>query len=571
MALRVTQQNIEVLSDGSGGKLRVTQQYIEVMGTPGAAPSVTDTLALTDSATETLVPGGTTFTKSVTDTMGLSGVATEIVDHARSAADTLGIADAATNVVVRNTSVSDILALSGSASATDFPVQAAANALGLTDSVVTFGDKRASVFDVLALTDAATLPMKSVEASNDLSILSDAAVASGITSVSAADTLAFSQSLANGIILVSVSNAMSLVQTPYAGQNISASASSSVAFTQSDTPGIYFASGSDVLAFLEDVLGDIEGTPVRVINDPMSLLQSVSASIHEFVRSLGLDPPDLLHLTHSVQIGRPIGVSVTSLLSLASIPDQRQGIANVTVNDLLNLQDITGRVLFGTAADALTLTQAAFRRFFASNALGITDAVLAKVAKPLSHDLGLTDAATRVFIANRSFADALGLISSVAAFISHKGALCQYAPYIGDGPGISIPATMPTLGNAKVTLTYPFVSPTTTLALRNPQFGNVDRLVFDRINRETRGGTLIMFVDPKWPKQQVMNLTFAALTKTMKDSLLALLNASVGQDIGYLDHENRQWKGIVLTPEATIQNDSRDGYTVTFEFEGTLQ
>jgi alkyl hydroperoxide reductase subunit AhpC len=123
----------------------------------------------------------------------------------------------------------------------------------------------------------------------------------------------------------------------------------------------------------------------------------------------------------------------------------------------------------------------------------------------------------------------------------------------------------------KLTLTYPFVSPTRTVVLRNPQFGNVDRLAFDRINRETRGGTLIMFADATWPKQQTMNVTLTALNRQQKENLLDFLSTSVGQDIGLLDHENRLWKGIVLTPDATINNDSRGGYTITLEFEGVLQ
>ncbi len=569
MALRVTQQNVEVLSEATGGKVRVTQFYIEVIGEVGAAPVISDALSLSQSATETLVPGG--IPASGSNSMSLSDSATQVRARPGSATHSLGVTDAATNVVDRQVSGSNSLAFSQSATETDFPVQPAANALALTDSVTTFGDKRASAADTLSLGDSATLPSINVEASSDLSVLSDSAVQTGLTQVSAADSLAFTQSLTNGIIFVSVSQAMSLVQTPYAGQNITASASSAVAFTQDEAPGIDFAAASDALAFAQIVLGDLQGAPTRFVNDPLALTDAASGVIHDFVRSLGLDPPDLLHLTHTVKVGRPWYVSASDILSLASIPDQRQGIANVSVSHFLDLQDITGRVQFRTASDTLTLTQAAFRRFFATSILSLTDAVLVKLVKPLNDDLGLTDLATRVFVANRSFSHNLGLASSVAVFISHNGVLCQYAPFIGDGPGTAIPATMPTLGTAKVTLTYPFVSPTSTLVLRNPQFGNVDRLAFDRINRETRGGTLIMFVDPKWPKQQVMNVTFAALTRAMKDSLLTFLAASIGKDIGYLDHENRQWKGIVLTPEATIQNDSRNGYTVTFEFEGTLQ
>src|SRR5262249_4718973 len=148
---------------------------------------------------------------------------------------------------------------------------------------------------------------------------------------------------------------------------------------------------------------------------------------------------------HSVVAGAPKSVSAADVLSLANIATQHQGVANVSVADFLGLQQSAGQVFFASASSTLTLTHAAFRRFFASHNLGLTDAVLAKIAKPLEHDLGLVETIGRVLVFNRTFTDNLGLNSSVAAFITHSGILCQYAPFIGAGPGAAIPATMPVL------------------------------------------------------------------------------------------------------------------------------
>ncbi len=572
MALRVTQQSVDVLSEATGGKLRVTQFYVEVLGTPGAELSVSDPMSLTHSATEVDIPAGSNISASASSTATISDAATERLDPGRSISDPMSLTSVATEVIDHVTqSVTSTLALSGAAVETDLPIQSASNAMALTDSAVPTGDRQVSASNTLALTDAATLPQVSASASSDLSGLTDSAVATGIVAVSPSHTLAFTQDLTNGVILVSVNSAMSLVQTPYAGQNVIASASSAMAFTQGETPGIYFASGSDVLAAIDEALGDTGTNTTRFLTDPMSLTQSATAVITDFIRSLGLDPPDLLRLLHTVQVAGPKLVSVSDVLGLTNIPSQHQGIANVTIHDFLNFQHITGRALSASAADVLTLSQIAFRRMTANDVLFLTQTASGFIARPGVSILALTDAVSRIFVAHRSLTDNLGLNSSVAAFLDDARVRCQYHPFIGGGPGTSIPATMPTLGNAKVTLTYPFVSPSTTLVLRNPQFGNIDRLSFDRINRETRGGTLIMFVDPKWPKQQVMNVTITALKRSQKDALLAFFNTSIGQDIGYLDHENRLWRGIILTPEAIITNNDRGGYTVTFEFEGTLQ
>ena len=76
MALRVTQQSVDVLSDGDAGKLRVTQFYIEVLGEPGDAPAVSQAMALTHSATQTLVPGG--IPASGNSTLSLSDSASQL-------------------------------------------------------------------------------------------------------------------------------------------------------------------------------------------------------------------------------------------------------------------------------------------------------------------------------------------------------------------------------------------------------------------------------------------------------------------------------------------------------------
>jgi hypothetical protein len=110
---------------------------------------------------------------------------------------------------------------------------------------------------------------------------------------------------------------------------------------------------------------------------------------------------------------------------------------------------------------------------------------------------------------------------------------------------------------------------TDSVTLRAPTFGNKDRLAFNRVQRETRGGTLIVYADPIWPKIQTLVLTFTALRKPETEDLADFINDYVGQEIGLIDWEKRYWRGVV-NPEIQVIEDSWNSYTVNLEFEGEL-
>jgi len=134
---------------------------------------------------------------------------------------------------------------------------------------------------------------------------------------------------------------------------------------------------------------------------------------------------------------------------------------------------------------------------------------------------------------------------------------------------VSFQLTTACLGDG-IILTYPFDSPTHTITLRNPDFGNLDRLEFTRINRESRGGTLIVFRDEDWPIAERQSYQFSSLSRSHIIHLHDFLSASLGQEIGLLDHENRQWKGVILNPEADTAQQGRESFIAQFDFEGDL-
>ena len=136
------------------------------------------------------------------------------------------------------------------------------------------------------------------------------------------------------------------------------------------------------------------------------------------------------------------------------------------------------------------------------------------------------------------------------------------------------PATLvwsPVAGVAAGTLVYPAAPPYSDwLTLRSPDLGNKDRLQFNRITRETRGGTLIVFADPLWPKVQVQVLSFSGLNETEARGLLDFMTTHLGLEIGYVDWEQRLWTGVITNTTEPMVQDGRGMYTASFEFEGEL-
>lgn len=103
---------------------------------------------------------------------------------------------------------------------------------------------------------------------------------------------------------------------------------------------------------------------------------------------------------------------------------------------------------------------------------------------------------------------------------------------------------------------------------RRPIIGNTDELSFQRVNRRTRGGDLVLFRDPDWPKTEVLSLTFDFDTDAEAHRLLNFIKASIGTNMTYRDHENRVWSGVIQNPDAEIVQIGRFSFRLTVLFEG---
>lgn len=105
---------------------------------------------------------------------------------------------------------------------------------------------------------------------------------------------------------------------------------------------------------------------------------------------------------------------------------------------------------------------------------------------------------------------------------------------------------------------------------RRPIFGNSDQISFQRVNRRSRGGDLIIFRDAEWPKTEQLHLTFDFQEESDYRRMIDLVVATVGKIIRYRDHENRLWEGVIANPEVEASQVSKNSWVIPIVFEGDL-
>lgn len=264
----------------------------------------------------------------------------------------------------------------------------------------------------------------------------------------------------------------------------------------------------------------------------------------------------------------PYRVAVHHVLAFA----QNGVLDEYTIKQGLGFVDAAGQMKSVTVSQTLVFVDEAIHKIEGDNTLVFVQTATGAKGTEVEQSLLFIDEATANLIVTRTVEQAL-VFKDVAAYFVLKSCIEGiYAPAVGGTvAGYTAPSiTPPTLTSDTLTLTFPFVSPTSTLVLRNPDFQNRDRLSFNRINRETRGGTLIVFADPTWPKQQNLILQISVMNATMLADFKTFLAASLGLEIGLLDWEGRQWRGVITNPDTALVHVGRGNRSVSIEFQGML-
>jgi hypothetical protein len=567
--------------------------------------SATDGLGLTDGATLTYVLGRHAISalgmddaatvekiKPVVQSLSLTHLAQ--VDVVRQGFSTISLTNAAGVLVTYARSAVETLVLTHQATINGEFLRSTSDTLVLGQSVV--GDLCKVGTHTLALTHTAEVSLVRL-ASNDLA-LSHQVDSNWVFIRRRADTLALTHAAEvaavwakNAVGTLSLTHEAIGIASKLVTHDLSLSHVASVDCIRwaADTLGLTHSASvtTNRLGARDDLIGLSHQAAVRFI-------KQVSAA-------------DTLHLTHRGRSGVEIGLASDTLQSVyyefdleteewtphyVGLQDQAdRGIVHGTpypVQSILSLSDrALGVVIHADAiacgvTDTLSLTHSNVvvqLPYFrggqrAASSLVLTQVAGVVVAKTVSHTLVLTHAATRVMDrATLAVADTLILGQAVAFVVVSGGALHQYRPFIGEGPaGAPTPPSatcpVPISGIGQCRLVYPVDTHTDQVLLRNPELGNKDRLSFNRISRETRGGTLIVFADPIWPKTQTMALTIRDLTYAQVQEYLTFVEAHLGLEVGFVDWEGFYWKGVIMNPsEPTVQDGPGCQYTISFEFE----
>lgn len=511
-----------------------------------------DTLSLTEGIAVEMV-----WARLATESLSImeqAGVNKEVL---REAADTLVVTEA--NVAHYCKVGIDTLAMTDAADA--IVVKWGVDTLSLTEDAGRAGSEYGrKKIETLALSDSATgVKQKDKLASESLS-LSENATGVRVVVGNATESLSLSEVVdANNIR--SASDTLSLWETP--GYTINRQFAKDDLITLSELAEVGFIRYRGAVDNAALTLSEKAYPGFRRLS-ASDQLQTVHVdydpiTYEEIITYEGLRDSATYYLIPATP--RPAADAISLGEQAACIKINYNAIAE-TADDTLVMSDAAYLVTTGTAVDVLTPT----------------DAAAVVKSSLFADDLELTDGAAATVVRNSLGAsDTLTLGEAVLWYNVLDDYLWVYHPFVGAGPDTNPdppPSELegPIPGITEFKLLYPSVGPfTDTLILRAPNLGNKDRLQMNRVSRETRGGTLIVYADPMWPKVQTLALNFSGLTWAEADGLHTFMDAHLGMEIGMLDWEHRFWKGILMKLDDPIVQDGPGcKYSVGFEFEGEM-
>ncbi len=211
----------------------------------------------------------------------------------------------------------------------------------------------------------------------------------------------------------------------------------------------------------------------------------------------------------------------------------------------------------------------------ANSTLAFTQVATGELSNRGSDTIVFTDSVTLNKIVNKTLLSNLEFQSALGYTITGVNT-CTFDPTVGSStdPENPRPLGLTTGFTATrqdtISLWYPYDSPTNTVTIRNPDLGNTDSLEFQRINRKTRGGTLIVWADNQWPKIEKTVLSIRGLTEAEGQEYQDFVTTSLGKEIGFTDWENNTWVAVIMNPDAPlIRNRANCDVGINIELEMT--
>ncbi len=161
------------------------------------------------------------------------------------------------------------------------------------------------------------------------------------------------------------------------------------------------------------------------------------------------------------------------------------------------------------------------------------------------------------------FLNAVFYTASGQVISNDQAEVCDVTLIYNSTPSITL-IPIPT-----VTLQFPHDGPPfdNTVILTSPEFGNIEEVNRQRIQRRTPGGKLITYADAIWIDTETFKMVFENLEDSTRDDILTFIDASLGKKILLTDHESRVWTGIITNPNGELlKTGALCGNTFEFEF-----
>jgi hypothetical protein len=421
---------------------------------------------------------------------------------------------------------------------------------------------------------------------------------------SASNSITFSQDAAieQRPIYLIASNSVAYTQEARVPDELSAEALNTLTFTQSiDRAGTQYLIASNVLNFVSQADAALNGTtiysrsvqqvieftqeatdvvPSKVARAESTLTftqsilaifpQSVTASsLLEFLQAIRYTPLPVFAESNLAEIIwtvpedgnvtlEPTGFQQTVGLTQTAgqaPPDSRINFDQSA--NVVHIRDADG--ISKVAENTVTFLQSADVTYGSDSNITFTQAATADLCHPTKSVVTFTQIVDLEAITTRTTSNTVEFQQSAFHTLTRAGELCN-------AQGRVVPK-LPHYDN--VQFSYPLTTVTHTLTLRGPELGNRERMQFQRINRETRGGTLIVFADPIWPKNDHLVMDFVGLSETETNQVRSFIKTTLGKQVSLRDWEGRNWVGVIVSPNNPIV---RDGAmcmnTVAIELEG---
>jgi hypothetical protein len=273
-----------------------------------------------------------------------------------------------------------------------------------------------------------------------------------------------------------------------------------------------------------------------------------------------------LNLTQSVTVLGPIRVTAHNRINFSDGVVAYLGVPwlPIEVTDILAFVQQAGRGLPRSATNVMTLTDEVYRSFQVEDALSLLQTISAGQGDDSEQSLNLSHSVVLNAIWRRSVTHDNFIRDGFTYYKDSKCARKRYSPFEGGDAAMPEKRLQFKSNFTLESLSGPYLS----VVLRNPEMDNRDRLGFNRVNRETSGGELNVFVDPVWAKVNTLLFTIVAVKREKIAALQSFFQETLGHEVKLSDWSGAQWRGIITTPNETATEDSDGYWTVSFEFEG---